>query len=618
MSNPALALVLLITLAAIAPFPSPLEAETQAPDPRFGIVEAYVNPAAAGEAGAGYTRVILRWDVIQPASRDDWKPANVPDPFIDAELAAGRQVVGLLIGTPAWAARDPAQGAKAVPNMFDWDRFVHRIVQQYRGRINHWVIWNEPDVWDEAHPGSTWAGTEQDYFQLLRTAYLAIRSEDPSLQVTLAGLTYYWDWSHGRRSFLDRLLDIIVADPEAPSQNYYFDAVVYHLYFKPEQVWDVLGEAKGSLSRHGIAGKELWVNETNAPPSDDPQELPWSTPRFSVSLEEQAAFLIQEFATAFAAGASRVEVYKLRNSPNHPESIEPYGLLRGDDSRRPAFAAFRVLTTYLGGFRSAALQRAGDLRAVTFDRGETTTTVFWTVGRTAAQVPVRSIASEATLVDELGQTRTLRAANGVYLLDLPGAACTQQTECFIGGAPRLLVENGPADGRQAMMAFTAPTATAPAPTPGLTLTGSVEASVAVTRTLTPAAGQRLATPAAGAPATATLGIAVAVPTRSPAPSWHTGTLTRAAAPSEVPTPLATNPLATSPLATNPLPSPAANAVAAAATPVASATPLGTPGAARAETPVGSNPALVQGVGILGLAVLAGLAVWRIATVNRKR
>ena len=47
--------------------------------------------------------------------------------------------------------------------------------------------------------------------------------------------------------------------------------------------------------------------------------------------------MLQEFSLAFAAGASRVEFYKLRNSADHPESIEPYGLLRADDSPRPAF-----------------------------------------------------------------------------------------------------------------------------------------------------------------------------------------------------------------------------------------------------------------------------------------
>ena len=78
-------------------------AQTPPPDPRFGIVDAYVNSAAATDVGAGYTRVTFQWDVIQPGGVDDWKPANVPDPFIQAELAAGREVVGVLMGTPAWA-----------------------------------------------------------------------------------------------------------------------------------------------------------------------------------------------------------------------------------------------------------------------------------------------------------------------------------------------------------------------------------------------------------------------------------------------------------------------------------------------------------------------------------
>ena len=165
-----LVLPLLILLAIVLPPADPARAGAPAPDPRFGIVEAYVNAQAATEAGAGYSRVILRWDVIQPAGPLDWKPANVPDPFIAAELAAGRQVVGLLIGTPAWAAVDPAQGARAVPRLDAWSAFVKRMAQQYRGRINCWIVWNEPDVWDQSHQGSQWVGSVQDYKELLKTA----------------------------------------------------------------------------------------------------------------------------------------------------------------------------------------------------------------------------------------------------------------------------------------------------------------------------------------------------------------------------------------------------------------------------------------------------------------
>ncbi len=125
-----------------------------------------------------------------------------------------------------------------------WATFARRMAQHYRGRINHWIIWNEPDVWEAGHPGQTWAGSVEDYARLLKTAYLAINDGQPGQLVYIAGLTYFWDWSHGRRQYLDRLLDLLAADPQAAEHGYYFDGVVYHLYFKPLQAPKVLGEAR--------------------------------------------------------------------------------------------------------------------------------------------------------------------------------------------------------------------------------------------------------------------------------------------------------------------------------------------------------------------------------------
>jgi hypothetical protein len=444
-------MTVLLVLLGMLVAPQRAGAEPAPPDARFGIVEAFVNPEAASEAGAGYTRIILRWDVIQPGGPADWKPANVPDPAVAAELAAGREVVAVLIGTPAWATAHPEHGARAVPDMFHWEAFVRRMAQHYQGRIHHWIIWNEPDVWDVDHPGSTWAGSEEDYYRLLKTAYLAIKGADPEQTVTLAGMTYYWDWAHGRRRYLDRLLDVIAADPEAAEHGYYFDAALYHLYFNPRQTVDVIQETQALLGRHGLADKEIWINETNAPPSSDPQEPPWSPPRFPVSLQEQAAFILQEYALAFSSGAARVEVYKLRNSADHPESIEPFGLLRADDSRRPAFDAYRVATTYLAGFRSARRESQGDVTAVTFDRGERTTTVLWNAGKQPLRVVVRAIAPQAVLVDVAGKITPIRASSGVYRVNLSPATCRTGGRCMIGGAPVLLVEDGPARARRALV-----------------------------------------------------------------------------------------------------------------------------------------------------------------------
>jgi hypothetical protein len=418
------------------------------PDPRFGLVETYLDPEAAAEAGAGFTRIILRWDIIQPNGPDDWQPANLPDPIVAAELAAGREVVGVIIGTPAWA-RDPTNPANAptqptakdVPQMEAWANFTARLARQYHGRIHHWVIWNEPDVWDTTHPGNTWHGTVEDFFRLHKTAYLSIKAVDPTLEVHLPGLTYFWDWQYDREQYLVRLLRLITADPEAVAHNFYCDAVIYHLYYKPRLMLLVLQDVHRILEAHGLGDKPIWINETNAPPTDDPLEPPWAEPLFPVSLAEQSAFIIQAHALALTEGVTRIQVYKLRNSSEHPEDVEPFGLVRGDGSRRPAFAAYQVVTRYFAGFRRAELFQYGEIYVVTLDRGEESTTVLWSIDTVPRRFTLNAIADEALLVSESGLSRTLSAENGTYTVDLPAATCPYG-ECFIGGAPRLLVERG--------------------------------------------------------------------------------------------------------------------------------------------------------------------------------
>jgi len=429
-------------------FAVPIHAQSPTLDQRFGVVQTFDDFAATAEAGVGFTRIKFYWDIIQPNGPDDWQPANVPDPLIATDLAAGREVVGLIIRTPAWARdlnnshNNPAQPtAKDVPDMAAWGSFTHRLAAQYQGRIHHWIIWNEPDVWDSNHPGSTWNGTEQDYINLLKTAYLNLKAVDPNAKVYLSGLTYFWDYEYQQEQYLSRLLAMIATDPTAQAHNFYFDGVIYHLYYKPQMIYDILSEVRAMLEVYGLGDKAIWLNETNAPPSSDPLEPPLHEPRFKATLDEQSAFIIQIHALAFAAGAERVQIYKLYNSSAHLEDVQPFGLLRGDKSHRPAFAAYQTVTTYLAGFEKAVLFRQGEVSMVVFTySSRKTTTVLWNWATTPRQVTVKARAQEGQLVNEIGQGQKIMAVHGFYTLDLPAATCSGG-ECFIGGAPRLIVEH---------------------------------------------------------------------------------------------------------------------------------------------------------------------------------
>ena len=424
-----------------------VQAQEPTPDPRFGVVQTFDDFEAADELGVGFTRIKFYWDTFQPNSPDEWQPANIPDPLITTDLASGRQVVGLIVRTPAWArdrshpAYNPNQpNSKDVPDMQAWGDFVERLVTQYQDRIQHWIIWNEPDVWDTAHPGNTWHGSEPEFVELHKTAYLAIKKADPQAKVYLTGLTYFWDYEYHQPQYLGRLLSIILNDPHAESNNFYLDGIIYHLYYKPQMNYDILSQIQFMLDVYGLSDKEIWLNETNAAPSQDPIEPPhFRELPFEVTLSEQSAFMIQIYAMSFAAGLERVQQYKLTNSTDHPEDVRPFGLVRGDQSRRPAFAAYQVVIRYLSGFEEVALYRQAGVTLLIFKRDDEAITIVWNETPTPRQVTIQAQADQAMLVDEAGHSEPLLAPNGAYHLDLPPAECSGG-DCFIGGAPRLLVE----------------------------------------------------------------------------------------------------------------------------------------------------------------------------------
>jgi Na+-transporting methylmalonyl-CoA/oxaloacetate decarboxylase gamma subunit len=80
----------------------PAAPPSQAQDWRFGVVESYEDPAAATNLGVAWTRVRFHWAYVQAAGPDTWTP-RVTEDQINGELAAGRTVVGILIGIPDWA-----------------------------------------------------------------------------------------------------------------------------------------------------------------------------------------------------------------------------------------------------------------------------------------------------------------------------------------------------------------------------------------------------------------------------------------------------------------------------------------------------------------------------------
>lgn len=471
---------------------------------RFGVVESYEDPQAARQLGVSWTRVPFNWADLQAGGPDTWTP-KVSQAQIDKEIVAGRMVVGLLIGIPQWA-RDQQDLPKGLWLDADdpgntWATFVRQAVSRHRGRINHWIIWNEPDI-AESEIAHTWHGSVADFAQLQRTAYRAAKAVNPSAVIHLSAFTYWADYYAGTEQYMARLLDEIMADPRAPQHDYYFDVATAHLYFQPSQIYDLTNLFVDIMRQRGM-DQPIWLVETNAPPKDDPG-WPVSNWTLSVTQQEQAAYIPQALAAALAAGVERVAVYKLRDTADdRAANPEPFGLVRLDGSRRPAFESYQVAVEYLAGVEGAERERWNEVGQIRMDQAEQTTTIVFARLPQPQQAEITALNETALLIDMRGVQQPVTATQGVFTIDLPPARCSQSIGdyCMIGGPPFYLVQ----DGR-----MPTPTST---PTATLTPTSTPTATAAATPEPSPTAeAVGVATEAAATP------LAVANSNPFPAPT----------------------------------------------------------------------------------------------------
>lgn len=436
---------LCLTLGLLVTHQPPAAADDPAtdtpPDPRFGAVEAFWVPEQAAATRLGWERILFYWSEIQPTGPDDWNTLHVDDRWLADAAARGREVVGVLKQTPAWAT-DGIPSAGVPRGLYApvddpanlWANYVRRVAAYYAPRgVHHWVIWNEPDITPDVF-GHEFSGSVDDYFRLVQVAHQVMKAVDPQAVIHLAGTTYWHDAVAGRPQYLQRFLEVAAADPDAAANGYYFDVISLHIYFRVETIPQIIAATDAIQAQFGL-DKPIWINETNAAPNRDPL-WPVERPDFVVDLEQQAWFITQAFALGLATGAERVGVYKFTDVLV-PPGEEPFGLLRADLSPRPAYTALQTVIAQLSGFEAVRLASTDAAHVVTFTLPDRTVRVAWARGA-ATTVALVALGTDARLVDALGGATPMTARDGGYTLALDAARCPD--ECLIGGPPVYVVE----------------------------------------------------------------------------------------------------------------------------------------------------------------------------------
>lgn len=348
----------------------------------FGIntfLEQEVEPAKrelaiqmAADAGYHWLRQEFPWEDIEIHGKGDFEDRRHEpyrsawekyDQLVDEAEATGMELIVRLSNPPGWT-RVQGEGENNVDtfappdNLQDFADYVSAVVGRYRGRINYYQLWNEPNIYPE------WGSYQIDpegYVELLKAGAEAARAADPDVVLIAGALASTINLqpadpppgnSLNDLIFLQRMYDAGAAP--------YFDVMAmqgYGLYSGPTD--NRMHPRVINISRHkfvrdlmvknGDAHKPIWIAEMNwnAAPED-------VDPRYGrVTLEQQARYLpiayqrvIEEWPWVGVANTWYLKrAADLWEQNRQPEAY--FRLLAPDFTPQPVYESMRAFTDEL-------------------------------------------------------------------------------------------------------------------------------------------------------------------------------------------------------------------------------------------------------------------------------
>jgi hypothetical protein len=348
----AAALALLVLCIAAGP------AQAKVPRSFFGVE---ADPASTGleplsgsdvqrlrSARVGNLRVAFNWGLVEPTpgAARNWA---YYDALVGRAARARVSLIGVLVGSPSWAAGDSAYAPVTAEARRAFALFARDVVRRYgkggafwranrgipRRPVRAFQVWNEPNY--PPHWSGSAAVSARSYASLLKQVARAIRGADRGAQIATAGLLASSTRGPAGYRYLNELYGV-------RGIRRYFDAVAIHPYAENAAGVDgELSRVRRIMRRRGDGRTPVWITE-----------LGWGTgggnQYFSITPAAQASRLRSTFRFVLR-NRGRYRVTKLvwfswrDRAGDSARGWEYYcGLFGVDGSPKPAWAAFRSFT----------------------------------------------------------------------------------------------------------------------------------------------------------------------------------------------------------------------------------------------------------------------------------
>ncbi|MFA7230558.1 MAG: carbohydrate binding domain-containing protein [Victivallaceae bacterium] len=339
------------------------------------------------------------------------------DEFMKKIKDKGFGIVGSLDTTAVWASQHPELGfgwtgnkATSFPakDIKDWENYVRQTVSHYKGIIDYWEVWNEPDA-----SGFLKVDKEEnraaEYVRLLSAAYRVAHEVNPNVKV-IGGVgtnipTFIWSKRIADKGGIKAL-----------------DILSFHWYSSLPNITEAFFKDVNMMRKLGANKKTpmpLWNTESGifTPVTfyrEDGEEA-----RDPFGVQSQAAWVTLSYVGNMAAGVEKMFLYT-SSAAGQPTRIECSVLREWDGAWRPAAVAALVTAKLLDGAKlQEAPNLADNIQKAVFTKDGYLIACVWKSYDTVGTNTVYTVPAGVKLVDIMGNVTKVKKAQKITLGTLP-------------------------------------------------------------------------------------------------------------------------------------------------------------------------------------------------------
>lgn len=304
---------------------------------RAGLISASDDAKLTQRVGADVHRLGMDWRWLEPQpGKFNW---SAYDDIYREMTARGIKPLFILTFAPSWAL-DPSTpcdqwhyDCRMPPGRAhdaDWQRVAAAVAKRYPNAAGI-EIWNEPNETTFWQPGPDPAR----YAELLKLAYAAIKSANPSMKV-LGGSASNRQYAEGDSITQTAFLQGMYRAGAKGSM----DALSVHPYpwsLQPSLTKQSLDQARAVRNANGDSKLPLWVTEIGLSTN--------GMDRYMFSPSQQSSGLAQLYSTLAAMSDVQAIMVHTLLEPGGPAANRElgYGVLNPDRTPKPAYCALGAL-----------------------------------------------------------------------------------------------------------------------------------------------------------------------------------------------------------------------------------------------------------------------------------